>query len=103
MIEFIRFGLIDNGILIFFGLLGLSLEKPIEKGLNWFLKITPFKIKSKGPARFGLFCGGVANSISDFFGGLGISWSAALGTFIGCAIIAVIAVPFVFKIDRKEK
>ena len=101
MLDFIYFGLIDNGILIFFGLLGVSLNKPIEAGLNWLLQKTSIKIKSRSPARFGLFCGGIANAISDFSGGLGISWQAAVGTFIGCIIIAILVIPLIFKINKK--
>ena len=101
MIEFIYFGLIDNGILIFLGLLGVSLNTPIEKGLNWLLRKTRFRIESRSAARFGLFSGGLANAVSDFFGGLGISYFAAIGTFIGCIIVAVIAIPLVFKIEKR--
>ena len=101
MYEFIRFGLIDNGILISLGLLGVSLEQPIEKGINWMLQKTSFNISIKSPARFGLFVGGVGNAISDFFGGLGISFSAAIGTFVGCAVIVIFAIPFTFRIDKK--
>ena len=86
MLEYIIFGIVDNVVMIFGALTGLSFEKYL-------------------PARFqkglGIVLGaGIGNAISDFLGGaVSLHWELAFGTAIGC-LIALVIIPIYQRIKR---
>ena len=99
--KYTLFGIIDNGIILVLGILGISLEKHIQRGINYILRNTSYKLTIISSVRFILFTALVANAISDFCGGLGVDMSCAFGTFVGCIIIACILAPFTFKRESR--
>jgi len=99
--KYILFGVIDNGIILILGVLGISLEGHIQKGINYVLRNAPYKLTITSSVRFALFTAMVGNAISDFCGGLGVGMSCAFGTFIGCIVIALILAPFTFKKEER--
>jgi len=99
--KYILFGIIDNGVILIFGLIGISLEKQIENFINFLLKKSSFQIKILSSVKFALFTAMVANAISDFAGGLGVNWGCSWGTFLGCLMIAILLIPFTFKKIRR--
>jgi len=85
MIDFIIFGIVDNGIMLAGAITGLSIEKYLP---NYF---------QRGIGT--IFGAGIANAVSDFAGGAATaSWELAFGTAIGC-ILALIVVP-IYKVYR---
>ena len=99
--KYVLFGIIDNGIILILGVLGISLEKYIQRGINYILRNTSYTLTITSSVRFVLFTAMVANAISDFCGGFGVGVSCSLGTFVGCIVVAFILVPFTFKKEEK--
>jgi len=79
MIDYIIFGIVDNGIMLMGALYGLHLEKYL-----------PRKFQVGMGAVFGA---GIGNAVSDFMGGaVTASWVLAFGTGLGC-LLALALVP----------
>lgn len=103
MINEIGFGLIDNGILIFGAIAGFSLEDLINKGMDYLLRKKNYTLVTRVKGLSGALLGaGVGNAISDFFGGWCVNWQMAFGSFIGCMLIVLIILPFVFKVEKRK-
>lgn len=87
MIDFIIFGLVDNGVMLIGAFFGLGVEQHLPKKLQVGL---------------GAIAGaGIGNAVSDFMGGAATAnWPLAFGTFIGC-IIALLAIPLLYKLEQK--
>lgn len=77
--DYIIFGLVDNGIMLLGALYGLHLEKYL-----------PRRFQHGMGAVFGA---GIGNAVSDFTGGaVTASWGLAFGTGLGC-LLALALVP----------
>ena len=77
MLDYIIFGLVDNGVVILGALYGLHLEKYL-----------PRKFQVGMGAVYGA---GLGNAVSDFLGGaVTASWALAFGTAIGCLLILLL-------------
>lgn len=77
--EYIIFGLVDNGVMLLGALYGLHIET-----------LLPKKYQIGMGAIFGA---GIGNAVSDFMGGAATaSWDLAFGSFFGC-ILALAFVP----------
>ena len=89
MIDYIIFGIIDNGVMLAGALLGVSIENHLPKKLqNGFYGVT--------------IGAGLGNAFSDFLGGLGaLNLPLAIGTASGC-ILALVLIP-VYNSFRKSK
>lgn len=87
MIDYIIFGIVDNGIMLLGAITGLSIEKYLPKYFH---------------NGIGTILGaGLANAVSDFTGGaVTASWDLAFGTLLGCLMVLVI-VP-IYKKYRKN-
>ena len=100
VIEFIRFGIADNVILLF---AGMAMEKRIKKGIDKLLKRSPWALEVKSEVKFGIFIGMIANSVSDFAGGLvACNWLLAIGSFTGCMIVVIFGVKYAFNIKTNK-
>ena len=96
MVQYIRFGLMDNLVMIFAGSL---IESGIRKVLN---KVTGNRIAIRNVKAYMLFIASVGNACSDYLGGLASgSSNMANGTFIGCIIVSVCCIPFIYTITRR--
>lgn len=89
MIDFIIFGIIDNGVMLAGALLGVSIENKLPKSLqNGFYGVT--------------IGAGIGNAFSDFLGGLGsLNLPLAIGTATGC-LLALVLIP-IYNSFRKAK
>ena len=77
MLDYIIFGLVDNGIVILGALYGLHIEKYFPKNLQVGMGA--------------VYGAGLGNAVSDFMGGaVTASWSLAFGTAIGCLFILLL-------------
>ena len=85
LVEGIIFGIIDNGVMFLGALFGLSVEKYLP----------PYFHKGVGT----VFGAGIANAISDWLGGIAVTWSFAFGALTGC-LIALIVVPVFVELKR---
>ena len=73
--EYVRFGIVDNGLLVIFALAGTAGDKWIAEKLN-----TP---RGWGP----VIGAGVGNAVSDFAAGVAADgWKPAIGVTIGCLL-----------------
>jgi hypothetical protein len=99
MLGYIMFGLTDNLLLL---VVGISMDKHIENGINWILRCSPWKVSVKDKVRLGIFVSMIGNSVSDFCGGLAAcNIRLAVGTFVGCIVIAVVGSMITFTITRR--
>ena len=104
MLNEIGFGIIDNGILIGGAVIGFSLEDLINRGLKYLLRKKNCTLKTRIKGLSGTLLGaGIGNAISDFLGGWCIDWHMAFGTALGCMIVVIVMLPFVFKIGTKNE
>ena len=102
MINEIGFGLIDNGILVGGAIFGFSIENWINIALENLLRQTKYKLATRVKGLSGaLIGGGVGNSISDFLGGWCVNWQLAVGSGLGCVLVVIIALPFIFKLEQR--
>lgn len=102
MINEIGFGLIDNGILVGGAILGFSVEDFINNWLEKVFEKSSYKIQTRIKGLSGSLLGaGIANAVSDFFGGCCISWQMAIGTFFGCLLVVIFTLPVVFRLEKK--
>jgi len=104
MLNEIFFGIADNGILIGGAILGFSLEDLINDKLADLLRKKNYVLKTRVTGLSGSLLGaGLGNSISDFIGGFCVSWQLAVGSFIGCMLIVILALPIIFKVGSKNE
>jgi len=102
MLNEIGFGLIDNGILVGGAIFGFSIEDWINDTLECLLSKTKYTLKTRVKGLSGALLGaGIGNAISDFAGGFCVSLNMAFGTLIGCMLIVIFTLPFIFKLERK--
>jgi ABC-type Fe3+-siderophore transport system permease subunit len=86
-IDYVIFGIVDNGVMLAGALFGLQIE-------NYF----PSKLKRGTGVIIGA---GLGNAFSDGLGGLAsLNYSLALGSFLGC-ILALGVVPLVYWLKGK--
>ena len=86
MLDYLIFGIVDNGVMILGAFTGLSVESKLPKHLQSGLGA--------------VYGAGIGNACSDFMGGaVTASWDLAFGTFFGC-LIALILIPLVQKIRK---
>ena len=89
MIDYIVYGIVDNGVMILGAMTGLELEK--------FL---PSRFK-KGLAT--VVGAGLGNATSDFMGGATtLSWDLAFGTSLGC-LIGLVFIPTLYYIGKLRR
>lgn len=89
MIDYILFGIVDNGVMILGAIYGLHLEKYFPT--SW----------QRGTGA--VIGAGVGNAISDWAGGaVSANWSLAFGTFFGC-LIALLLVPGLLWLKKQFK
>ena len=83
-------GMLDNGPLIYLGLLGMDPEGPV---MRWFNKIAP-KTEwfgwLKSPLFLAVFINAVINTMTDGFGALGDPTSSFIGVTFGCLSVMVV-------------
>jgi len=102
MISEIAFGIVDNGILIGGAILGFSIEDLINNWLEHVLRNKQYKLTTRVKGLSGALLGaGIGNAVSDFFGGWCVGWQMAFGTFIGCMFVVILALPIIFKLEKK--
>ena len=94
-------GMLDNGPLIYLGLLGLDPEGPVMK---WFDNL-PYKGRWSGwlksPLFLAVFINAIVNTMTDGFGALGDPTSSFIGVTFGCLIVLVV-LPFVWALRDKK-
>ena len=102
MISEIAFGIVDNGILIGGAILGFSIEDLINNWLEHVLRNKQYKLTTRVKGLSGALLGaGIGNAVSDFFGGWCVGWQMAFGTFIGCMLVVILALPIIFKLEKR--
>ena len=89
MIDFIIYGIVDNGVMILGAMTGYELERYLPKRLQ------------KG---LGAVVGaGLGNAWADFLGGASTaSWDLAFGTALGC-LIGLVFIPLLVYIGKLRK
>jgi len=89
MIDFIIFGLVDNGVMIFGAFTGLEVEKYLPPR---------FRLGVLMP----IVGAGIGNACSDFLGGVvALNMPLAVGSLIGC-ILALALIP-IFNYSLRNK
>ena len=85
-IDYVLFGIVDNGVMLVGAFFGLGLEKYL-----------PSKLQVGLGAVIGA---GIGNAVSDFAGGLASgNLVLAIGTGFGC-LIALVAIPLLHKLQK---
>mgnify|MGYP003628491165 CR=1 FL=1 len=90
-------GMLDNGPLIYLGLLGLDPEGPV---MSWFGRLScrgKWMGWLKNPLYLAVFINAVVNTVTDGFGALGDPTSSFAGVTFGCLIVLII-LPIVWRI-----
>tara|TARA_B100000780_G_C21014229_1_gene406247 strand:- start:49 stop:321 length:273 start_codon:yes stop_codon:yes gene_type:complete len=88
-IDYVIFGIVDNVVMLVGAFFGLGLEKYLPKSFQVGLGV--------------IIGAGIGNAFSDFMGGVAsLNWALAFGTGLGC-MIALIAIPFFYKIQKYLK
>ena len=94
-------GMLDNGPLIYLGLLGMDPEGPVMK---WFNNL-PCEGKwlgwLKNPLFLAVFISAIINTVTDGFGALGDPTSSFIGVTFGCLSVLII-LPIVWFLRNKE-
>ena len=89
MIDFIIYGIVDNGVMILGAMTGYELERYLPKRLQ----------KDLGA----VVGAGLGNACSDFLGGASTaSWDLAFGTALGC-LIGLVFIPLLVYIGKLRK
>ncbi|TRZ81777.1 N-acetyl-anhydromuranmyl-L-alanine amidase [bacterium] len=89
-LDYIVFGLVDNGVVILGGVLGISIEAMLPQRFKMGLLLP-------------VIACGISNSVSDWMGGMASgNWRLAFGTFIGC-ILAFVFLPVMLFIKKHLK
>jgi len=97
MFQFIRFGLMDNIVMV---LAGAGIETGTRKVLNGVLGNV---IEIRSNKAYMLFIASIGNAVSDYLGGIAAgSTTMANGTFIGCMIVSVCCIPFVYRVKQRR-
>ena len=85
-VDYIIFGIVDNGVMLVGAFFGLELEKYFPKRFQVGLGV--------------MIGAGLGNTASDFLAGLAsLNWSLALGTGLGC-LIGLLLIPILHKIKK---
>jgi len=76
----------------------------IENGIRWMLNAMIGKrVIIRSTKAYMLFIASLGNALSDYLGGLSAgSVTMANGTFLGCIIISIICIPFVYRITKRN-
>ena len=94
--------MLDNGPLIYLGLLGLDPEGPIVK---WFDSLScegSWLGWLKNPVFLTVFINAVLNTMTDGFGALGDPTSSFVGVVFGC-LSAIIVLPIVWRLRSVDE
>jgi len=83
-------GMLDNGPLIYLGLLGLDPEGPLIKWFNGLSPKGPWLEWLKNPVFVTVFISALLNTLTDGFGALGDPTSSFIGVVFGCLSTLVI-------------
>ena len=85
--DYVIFGIVDNGVMLMGAFFGLGIEQYLPKRFQVGL---------------GAIIGaGLGNAVSDFLGGAATAnWPLAFGTGAGC-VIALLAIPVLYKIQQR--
>ena len=94
-------GMLDNGPLIYLGLLGMDPEGPIMKWFNSFSCSGSWVGWLKNPLFLVVFINAIINTFTDALGALGDPVSSFTGVVFGCLCVLVV-LPIVWKL-RTEK
>jgi len=88
-IDYVIFGIVDNGVMLLGAFFGIGLEKYLPRRLQVGL---------------GAIIGaGIGNAVSDFMGGaVSLNWPLAFGTGLGC-VMALILIPLFYKFQKRSK
>ena len=79
MIDYVVYGIVDNGVMILGAMTGLELERFLPKKFQTGLLT--------------VVGAGLGNTVSDFMGGAStLSWDLAFGTALGC-LIGLVFIP----------
>ena len=85
-IDFIVYGIVDNGVMILGAMTGLELERFLPKRFQTGLLT--------------VVGAGIGNTVSDFMGGAStLNWELAFGTAIGC-LIGLVFIPTLYYIGK---
>jgi len=90
-------GMLDNGPLIYLGLLGLDPEGPVMK---WFDNLTcrgKWTGWLKSPLYLAVFISAIVNTMTDGLGALGDPTSSFTGVTFGCLSV-IIVLPIVWRV-----
>jgi len=89
MIDYIVYGIVDNGVMILGAMTGLELERFLPDRFQ------------KGLAT--VVGAGLGNATSDFMGGAStLSWDLATGTALGC-LIGLVFIPTLYYIGKLRR
>jgi len=85
-IDFIVYGIVDNGVMILGAMTGLELERFLPKRFQTGLLT--------------VVGAGIGNTVSDFMGGAStLNWELAFGTALGC-LIGLVFIPTLHYIGK---
>jgi|TARA_B110000977_G_scaffold174682_1_gene228749 hypothetical protein len=88
-IDYVIFGIVDNGVMLVGAFFGIGLEKYLPVRLQVGLG--------------SVIGAGIGNAVSDFTGGaVSLNWPLAFGTGLGC-IMALIFIPLFYKFQKRSK
>ena len=88
-IDYVIFGIVDNGVMLVGAFFGIGLEKYLPKRFQVGLGA--------------LIGAGIGNAVSDFMGGaVSLNWPLAFGTGLGC-IMALAFIPLFYKFQKRSK
>ncbi len=90
-------GMLDNGPLIYLGLLGMDPEGPVMKWFDRLKSSGPWTGWLKSPAFLPVFISAIVNTITDGLGAAGDPTSSIIGVTFGCLTVIVI-LPIVWRL-----
>jgi hypothetical protein len=92
--------MLDNGPLIYLGLLGLDPEGPVMKWFNRLAKNKTWAIWLKNPLYLTVLINALINTATDGAGAAGDPTSSFVGVTFGCLIVIII-LPIMWKLRSK--
>jgi hypothetical protein len=93
--------MLDNGPLIYLGLLGLDPEGPVMKRFGRLSCRGKWNGWLKNPLYLAVFINAVVNTATDGFGALGDPTSSFVGVVFGCLSVIII-LPIVWRVRDLE-